>query len=146
LAGSRFGHIRRFVGCLHQLVPENRTAKRATKAMKPAATLSLQMLGQWLNRDPIQEEFGYNLFVTFHNDPVELLDAFGTDVLGAPGTMNCLGYAINGSVPSNRSDSLLGSEENVLPQLGVSAVMGLAIVGKTNTASPCVMAQEVSCS
>ena len=34
-------------------------------------------LGRWLNRDPIEEEGGINLFVLVHNDPVNWVDSDG---------------------------------------------------------------------
>jgi RHS repeat-associated protein len=49
-------------------------------------------LQRWVNRDPIGEEGGNNLFEAFGNNPVSLTDAWGKDVLD-PNSINCLGYA-----------------------------------------------------
>jgi uncharacterized protein RhaS with RHS repeats len=35
---------------------------------------------RWINRDPIEEDGGLNLFASFANDPVNQRDAFGTDI------------------------------------------------------------------
>jgi len=39
-------------------------------------------LGRWLNRDPIAEQGGYNLFRFVSNDPVAIVDTFG--LAGSP--------------------------------------------------------------
>ena len=46
-------------------------------------------MGRWINRDPIEEEGGINLYGAFANDPVNLSDEYGLyvetaiDVAGA---------------------------------------------------------------
>jgi RHS repeat-associated protein len=39
-------------------------------------------LGRWINRDPIEEDGGFNLFVFSYNNPVNLFDALGTFCTG----------------------------------------------------------------
>jgi RHS repeat-associated protein len=66
-------------------------------------------LQRWLNKDPIGEKGGINLYQTFGHDPIGSVDAFGLDVPG-PGREptpdpifdpekwkkeNCLAYALN---------------------------------------------------
>ena len=66
-------------------------------------------LQRWVNRDPIGEKGGVNLYEVFENDPIASVDAFGLDVPG-PGreptpdpsfdpdkwkNENCLAYALN---------------------------------------------------
>ncbi len=46
-------------------------------------------MGRWINRDPLGEEGGLNLYGFIKNDSVNL-----TDLLGL--ISNCLGYAMNG--------------------------------------------------
>lgn len=54
-------------------------------------------LQRWVNRDPISEKGGHNLYEFVGNEPVGILDAFGLAlVLGSPsGAGNCYQYACN---------------------------------------------------
>jgi RHS repeat-associated protein len=54
-------------------------------------------LQRWVNRDPILEKGGHNLYEFAGNEPIGILDAFGLAlVLGSPtGSANCYQYACN---------------------------------------------------
>jgi RHS repeat-associated protein len=39
-------------------------------------------LGRWINRDPIEESGGLNLYVAFTNDPINVWDEYGESILG----------------------------------------------------------------
>ncbi len=41
---------------------------------------------RWLNRDPIQEQGGMNLYQFAGNEPIQLVDAFGETAIPWPGT------------------------------------------------------------
>jgi len=49
-------------------------------------------LGRWLNRDPIEEQGGINVYGYVGNAPSDAVDPFGL-FLRAPSFINCLGYA-----------------------------------------------------
>ncbi len=44
-------------------------------------------LQRWLNRDPIQEAGGINLYGFVFNDPLRRIDPFGLDLFGPPGDL-----------------------------------------------------------
>jgi RHS repeat-associated protein len=46
-------------------------------AARPAQAFYDSNLGRWLNRDPIEEEGGLNLYGYLFNDPVNQIDPFG---------------------------------------------------------------------
>jgi RHS repeat-associated protein len=42
-------------------------------------------LGRWINRDPIEEEGGFNLYGFVENDPIDYIDPIGEDIFIMPG-------------------------------------------------------------
>jgi len=53
-------------------------------------------LGRWVNRDPVGERGGINLFQYVGGEPVSNLDRNGLNsrsIITSPGEINCLGYA-----------------------------------------------------
>src|SRR5208337_2588121 len=63
-------------------------------------------LERWPNRDPIEEDGGYNLYEFALNSPVNVVDRLGLEiVIGSPGGRgnNCYSYSCNGgnTIPGN---------------------------------------------
>lgn len=54
--------------------------------------------GRWLNRDPLGEDGGYNLYAFCNNDPVNGIDPLGLALYAFDGTANC---------PTNEDDGVI---------------------------------------
>jgi RHS repeat-associated protein len=83
-------------------------------------------LGRWLNRDPIGEAGGVNLYSYVHNNPVLYIDPSGTDELGALIGAE-IGGAIGGAV-GGTGGAILGTAE---PGAGnVAGAIGGGLTGQ----------------
>jgi hypothetical protein len=54
-------------------------------AVETANAFYNPQIGRWLNRDPIEEKGGLNLYGLVGNDPIANFDQFGFDYTGVPG-------------------------------------------------------------
>lgn len=80
--------------------------------------------GRWLSRDPIQEQGGLNLYGYAYNDPINLVDPYGLDIIvnntgvpivvsGDPGANNGSGAQQFGVVPPDGKPH--GGADNPIP-------------------------------
>jgi RHS repeat-associated protein len=90
-------------------------------------------LQRWINRDPIQELGGPNLYAFNRHSPLTLIDPFG---------LECLNYGLNGTTrPIDQNptmapicDSILGGCA-IIGALGLSWELGAWLLGETSVAS-----------
>jgi len=97
--------------------------------------------GRWLNRDPIAENGGLNLYAAFDGNPINAFDAFGNDattrrmlrelgkvVIGPTGALG-LGLGLNEIVIGYYVDDHLKAGECVYLKTRLSRVLSLAVTG-----------------